>query len=272
VALQREKDARSLAQAGVTTDIALLRAQSETAQARALLAGLSGQRVALVAMLEALVGAPIRPIDDAPTQVTVTPADEASQPWENTWLLRSSAMGLRSQERFNTFDRLSWLPALIAQAKESYNSNSGFAGKHFAFDVSVSAQWALYDKGQRYVTLHENDAKTAEQRARLESTRAKARATWRGARTNLQAAEVSLAESEAQAALATRAQKQVESAYRAGFSTSLEVSDVDSKRFLAVAGAANARAQLQLRRVELAAAEGRLAQVMGLLAEPAEPR
>jgi outer membrane protein len=264
VALQRERDARNLAQAGVSTDLAVLRAQSETAQARSVLATLSGQRVALVALLEALVGEPVRPQDDAPTTVEVTAGDEASQPWERTYLIQSSIQGLKSQEHFNTFDRVSWMPNIVGQAKGSYNSNKGFATTNFFFDAIIAAQWTLYDRGQRYVALHENDAKTAEQRARLEGTRAKARSTWMGARTNLQAAEVALAEAEAQAALAARAQQQVESAYRAGFSTNLEVTDIDSKRFLAASAAANARAQLQLRRVELAAAEGRLAELMGL--------
>jgi outer membrane protein TolC len=270
VTLRREKEARSLAAVGVSTDIAVLRAQSETAQARSLLASLSGQRVALVAMLEALVGEPVRPLEEAPAQVEVTAGAEADEPWERTFLLRSSTWGLRSQERFNTFDRISWLPKLVAQAKGSYNSNAGFSGKNYSFDAIVAAQWTLYDRGQRYVALHENDAKTAEQRARVDGARAKARATWYGARTNLEAAQVALAESEANAALAARAQQQVESAYRAGFATNLEVTDVDSKRFLAAAGAANARAQLQLRKVELAAAEGRLATVMGLPAPKEE--
>jgi len=270
VALSREKDARSQAQAGLTTDIAVLRARSEAAQARALLASLSGQRVALVALLEALVGEPVRPADDALAPLEVVAGDEARAPWENTWLLRSGREGLKSQEVFNTFDRLAWMPTLLAQAKGSYNSNLGFAGSHLTFDAVLAAQWTLYDRGQRYVALHENDAKTAEQRARLEGDRAKARATWMGARAGVETAEVALVEAEATLALAARAQKQVESAARAGFATNLEVSDVDSKRFLAAAGAANARATVQLKKVELAAAEGRLAEVVGLPAPKAE--
>jgi outer membrane protein len=268
VALRREREAKSQQLMGVATDIAVLRAQSETAQARATLATLSGQRLGLLALLEALVGVPVRPLEDEPTRLEVTAAVEADAPWEKTWLIRSTAMGLSSQEHFNTFDRLAWLPTLVAQAKGNYNSNKGFANTNFTVDGIISAQWTLYDRGQRYVTMHENDAKTVELRAKLEGAKAKARATWLGAKANLDAAQVALEQAEAQASLAARAQKQVESAFKAGFSTSLEVSDIDNKRFFAASAAAQTRAQLEIRKVELAAAEGRLAEAMGLAADP----
>ena len=270
VALKREKDATAQQQMGVATDIAVLRAQSETAQARATLATLQGQRVALLAMLEALVGEPVRPVDGEPTHFEVTASLETASPWDETYLVKANLKGLESQETFNRFDRISWLPSLVAQAKGSYNSNKGFAGTNFVFDGIIAAQWTLYDRGQRYVTLHENDAKTVEARAKYEGARAKAKANWIGAKTNLLAAQLALTQAQAQASLATRAQKQIDSAYQAGFSTSLEVSDIDSKRFFAMSAAAQARAQLEVRKVELAAAEGRLAAVLGLDAAAAK--
>lgn len=268
VALKRERDAKAQQQLGVATDIAVLRAQSETAQARATLATLSGQRVALLAMLEALTGAPVSPIEGQATKVEVTPGAESDAPWSKTWVLKATSMAIASQERFNTYDRLAWMPVIVGQLKGSYNSNKGFAGTNYAFDGIIAAQWSLYDHGMRYATLHENDAKTAELRAKLDAATQKARAGWLGAKTNLEAAQVALDQAEAQAALAARAQKQVESAYQAGFSTSLEVSDIDNKRFFAASGAAQARAQLEIRKVELAAAEGRLAESMGLGRDP----
>jgi outer membrane protein TolC len=264
VALKRERDAQQQQLAGIATDIAVLRAQSESAQARTMLANLQGQKVALLALLEALVGEPVRPPDGAPTRFEVTASAEDESPWEKTYAVRANQLGLQSQSRFNTVDDIAWLPTVVAQAKGSYNSNKGFAGTNFIFDGIVAAQWQLYDRGQRYVTKHENEAKTVELRSKLEAARAKARATWVGAKTNLVAAQVALEQAEATATLAARAQKQVESAYSAGFSTSLEVSDVDSRRFLAASSAAQARTQLEVRKMELAAAEGRLAALMGL--------
>lgn len=264
VALKREKDATAQQLMGVATDIALLRAQSETAQARATLATLQGQKVALLALLEALVGEPVRPVDGETTHFEVTASPEADTPWDKTYLVKANQAGVQAAQVFNTFDRLSWMPSLVAQAKGSYNSNKGFAGTNFIFDGVVAAQWTLYDRGQRYVTLHENDAKTAEAKAKYEAARQKARATWVGAKANLMAAEVALAQAEAQFQLANRAQRQIDSAYQAGFSTSLEVSDIDSKRFFAASAAAQARSQLEVRKVELAAAEGRLAALVGL--------
>ncbi|MBL9037166.1 MAG: TolC family protein [Archangium sp.] len=264
VALRRERDAKAQASAGMTTEINVLRAQTETAQARATIATVSGQRVALLALLEALAGEPVRPLDDAPTHFEVTASDEASQPWEAQWAIKANQMGVASQERFNFVDRLTWMPSLVGQLKGSYNSNAGFAGTNWIFDGIVALQWPLYDRGVRYANLHENDAKTAQLRAQLDGTRAKARANWVSAKTNVEAAEYALQQAESQAQLAGRAQKQIESAFQSGMVTSLEVSDIDSKRFFADSAAAQSRAQLEIRRVELAAAEGRLAKMLGL--------
>ncbi len=264
VALRRERDALSLANAGMATDIALLRAKSETAQARATLATLQGQTAALLAMLEALAGEPIRPVEGETTHVDVAAGDENDSPWERTYMVRANRAGIDTYETFNKYDRVAWLPTVVAQAKGSYNSNKSFANTNWIFDATVGAQWTIFDRGQRLATQRENDAKTVEQRAKWESSRARARATWLGAKTNLEAAQVALEQAEAQAGLAERAQRQISSAYEAGAATSLEVSDIDNKRFFAASQAAQARSQLELRKVELAAAEGRLAQLLGL--------
>ena len=176
-------------------------------------------------------------------------------------------MGVTVQERFNFVDRISYLPNVVGQLKGSYNSNRGFAGTNWILDGVVALQWSLYDRGVRYANLHEHEAKLVQLRSQLESTRSKAKATWVSAKTNIEAAQFALQQAEAQASLATRAQKQIESAFQSGVTTSLEVSDIDSKRFFAASGAAQARAQLEIRKVELAAAEGRLAALVGLSAE-----
>lgn len=263
VALKRERDAKAQVAVGKDTDIAVMRAQSETAQARATLASLSGNRVALLAMLEALTGDAVRP-SGAPTQLEVTAADEAQAPWEALYAIKAAQLGVQSAERFNLVDRLAFLPTLVAQAKGNYNSNKGFVNTNFTFDAMVAAQWVIFDRGVRYVNMHENDAKTAQQRAQLDASRVRARANWIAAKTSLATAEVALEQAQAQAQLAERAQKQLGSAFQAGFATSLEVSDMDNKRFLAASAAAQARAQVQIRKVELAAAEGRLAKLFGL--------
>jgi outer membrane protein TolC len=262
IAQKREKDAQ--VQLGTATDIAVLRAKQELSQARATLANIAGQRVALLALLETMVGERVRPLEGRPTQYEVTPADESTQPWEKTYSVQSATLALKSQERFNTFDRLSWLPTIVAQAKGSYNSNKGFVNTNWIFDGIIAAQWQLYDRGVRSVNRQENDAKTLEYRAKLEGARARARANWFSAKTNLITAQVTLEQAEATERLATRAQKQAEAAFQVGFSTGLEVSEIDSRRFLAASSAAQARAQMQLRKVELLAAEGRLAEVVGV--------
>lgn len=264
IALKREKDAANQQAMGVATEIAVLRAQSETAQARATLSTLQGQKVALLAMLEALVGEAVRPVEGAASHFEVTAGSEESKPWEARFEVRANALGLEVQETFNTFDRLAWLPSIVAQAKGSYNSNKAFAGTNWILDGVIAAQWTLYDRGQRDVARKENDAKTIELRARYEGSRSKAKANWIGAKTNLLAAQVSLKQAESQASLAARAQKQIDSVYQQGFTTSLEVSDLDNRRFFAMSAAAQARSQVEVRRLELAAAEGRLVTLLGI--------
>jgi outer membrane protein TolC len=94
--------------------------------------------------------------------------------------------------------------------------------------------------------------------ANLASVRARSRATWEGARANLMAAQAVLDQAEAQARVAKRAQEQIDVSARAGVATSLDLQVADQNLFQAQSAAAQARANLDVRRAEVAAAEGRL--------------
>ncbi len=264
VALKREKDTRAQMAVGMAVEVASLRAQVETAQARNTLAQLAGTREQLLGLLEALTGEAVRPLEDGPRLDFGTAAAEKSEPWNATYLVRAQGKGAEATEAYHLYDRLAWMPTVFAQAKGNYNSNTGFTGQAFSYDLSLGLTVPLYDRGARYATMHENDAKSVEQRAKLLSSQQKAKANWVASRASLQAAEAALAQANSQATLAARAQKQLESAVGAGVSTALELSDIDNKRFLAASAAAQARSQVEIRKVELAAAEGRLAKVIGL--------
>ena len=264
VALKREKDTRALMAMGMAVEVASLRAQSETAATRNTLAQLAGTREQLLGLLESLTGEAIRPLEGSSKPDFGAAAQEAAEPWNATYLVRANTRGVEALGAFSTYDRMAWLPTLMAQAKGNYNSNAGFTGKNLSYDLILAINVPLYDRGARYANMHEDDAKVTEARAKLEGSRRKAKSNWMAARANLQAAEAALAQAEAQTALATRAQKQLESAVQAGVSTALELSDIDNKRFLAASSAAQARSQVEIRKVEVAAAEGRLAKVIGL--------
>ena len=264
VALKREKDIRAQMAVGMAVEVASLRAQTETAQARNTLAQLAGTREQLLGLLEALTGEAVRPLEGSPRPNFGVAAAEESEPWNATYLVQSQGKGAEALEAYHLYDRLAWMPTVWAQAKGNYNSNTGFTGQAFSYDLSLAISVPLYDRGARYANMHEDDAKFVEQKAKLLSARQKAKANWVATRASLQAAEAALAQAESQAALAARAQKQLESAVAAGVSTALELSDIDNKRFLAASAAAQARSQVELRKVELAAAEGRLAKVVGL--------
>ncbi len=265
VALKREKDAKNQLAVGMAVEVNLLRAQADTAQARTTLAQLAGQREALLALLETFTGEAVRPDDSDGTALDFGPAAAATnEPWENTYLIRSRKKGYEALSAFHLYDRLLWMPSLSAQLRGNYNSDKGFTGTNTWWDASLNLVFPIYDRNQRYSAMHEDDAKAAEQLAKLEGDRRRAKATWVGAQTNLSAAEAALVQAESQLNLATRAQKQLESAYQAGVATSLELSDMDNKRFLAASSVAQARSQVQVRKVELAAAEGRLAEIAGI--------
>ena len=148
-------------------------------------------------------------------------------------------------------------PALVISPRY-YNSNAGFAGKDWIYDLILTVSVPIYDRGVRYAQLHEDQARLARAQADLATVRARARSNWIGARANLVAADAVLRQSESQSQLATRAQAQVDASYRAGVATSLDVSVADQEKFAAQSTAAQARAQLEIRRAELAAAAGRL--------------
>ena len=251
VALRREQDARAQISAGTAVEIALLRAQMETAQARV-------QISALLPLLEALTGEAIEPATAAGPSELGAPASESAQPWEESFAVKSATAGALAAARAVRSDSFLWMPSVAGIAKENYNSNGGFANKNWTYDLMINITVPIYDRGTRYAQKHEDEAKLAQAQANLASARAKARANWLGARGSLAASQAVLEQSDAQAQLAARAQTQVEASARAGVATSLDLSDADQKRFAAASAAAQARAGLEVRKAEVAAAEGRL--------------
>src|SRR5438105_1333573 len=201
VALRREADAKVQISAGTAVEIALLRAQTETAQARAQIASLEGQSNALLALLEGLVGAPVAP-EQGPIADTDLGAagEEARQPWEETFAVQSAAAQVRAAEGVVRYDEFQWLPSVAAVARGNYNSNAGFAGTNTSYDLILTASIPLYDRGQRYVARREDMARLQQAQASLAAARARARSTWAGARANFESARAVLTQSEAQAA------------------------------------------------------------------------
>ncbi|MBL8954909.1 MAG: TolC family protein [Myxococcaceae bacterium] len=264
VALKRERDVMGQVAAGTQGEILLLRAQTETAQARGTLAQLAGTREGLLATLESLVGAAIRPEDTVTGLPNWQPGDEDSKPWEQLYVVKATAKGVEAQEWYVTYDTLQFLPTVVAGAKGNYNSNKGFVGTNWTYDFSIGVQIPLYDRGSRYAAKKEDEAKLRAAKAKLESERAKARSAWVTAKANLAAGEAALKQAEAQAGLAAKAQKQLDAAFQLGLATALELSDIDNKRFFAASQVAQVRAQLEVRKVEMIAAEGRLARAAGL--------
>jgi outer membrane protein len=257
VSVRREDEAKAQIKAGTAVELTLLRAQTDTANARVQLANLEGSRESLLPVLEALCGEPIEPAA-AGSDATLAGPSDAQEPWEGAYSVKSAVAAVKSQAGMVDLDKWAWLPSIQAQAKGNYNSNSGFSGKNTSYDLIVAASIPLYDRGTRYAARTEDEAKLRQSVASLAKARASARSAWLGAKANVAAAQAALAQSEAQVQLATRAQAQVDASYKAGVATSLDLSDADNKKFTAQSAAAQARSSLEIRKAELIAAEGRL--------------
>src|SRR5439155_1457956 len=82
VAVRREEDAKAQISAGTAVEINLLRAQSDTAAARAQIASLTGQRESLLQLLETLVGEPVAqlPPRQGGDVALGRPTDEGTRP------------------------------------------------------------------------------------------------------------------------------------------------------------------------------------------------
>ena len=120
-----------------------------------------------------------------------------------------------------------WLPSVSGVARENYTSNGGFADKNWTSDLIVNVSVPLYDRGQRYAQLNEDRARLSQAQAQLAVSRARARSDWLAARANLVSSAAVVQQTESQEQLANRAQVQVEASYRAGVSTSLDLSAAD---------------------------------------------
>jgi outer membrane protein TolC len=258
VSLRREEEAKAQIKAGTAVELTLLRAQSDTATARVQIANLEGARDSLLPVLEALTGEPIEPGVPGSETALAGPSDQANDPWENSFSVKSAVAAVKAQAGAADLDKWLWLPSVAAIAKGNYNSNAGFSGKNTSYDLIVAASIPLYDRGTRYAARTEDEAKLRQAVANLARARASARSAWLSAKANVAAAQAALAQSDAQASLATRAQAQVDASYKAGVATSLDLTDADNKKFMAQSGAAQARAALEIRKAELIAAEGRL--------------
>jgi outer membrane protein TolC len=263
IALRREADAKVQIAAGTAIEIALLRAQNETANSRAVIANFEGQRQGLLAVLESLVGEPIttRDVTEAQRQAEQqlgAPAPEEQQPWEQTYSVQSAIYQVKAAQGLVRYDEFQWLPSVNGVARGNYNSNTGFQGTNTSYDLILNVTIPLYDRGQRYVAKKEDTAKLQAAQASLASIRARAHSNWQAARANLLAAQAVLAQSEASAVVAKRAQEQLDVSAKAGVATSLDLSDADQRRFQADSAVAQARAAVDVRLAEIAAAEGRL--------------
>ncbi|MFN7130572.1 MAG: TolC family protein, partial [Myxococcales bacterium] len=96
VATAREQDAQRHLNAGTGVELALLRAQTETAAARSQIAALEGQRESLFELLSALVDDPVAPAPGPADELPLGTADEAAEPWKGNFRVQSAEAQVRA--------------------------------------------------------------------------------------------------------------------------------------------------------------------------------
>jgi outer membrane protein TolC len=203
VALRREQDARARIAAGTEVEIALLRAQTETAGARVQIANRQGQKETLLPLLEALTGEPIEPVTARVFELPPS-GEETAQPWENAYSVRSAMASAQAAHKSVRYDQFLWLPSVSAALRENYNSNGGLAEKNWTSDLLLNISVPIYDRGLRYAQLAEDRARLMQAQAQLAAARARARSNWLGARANLIASTAVVQQTESTFQLASR--------------------------------------------------------------------
>ena len=187
------------------------------------------------------------------------PGEESALPWENAFSVQSAIAAANAAQKSVSLDQFLWMPTVAGVAKTNYSSNAGFTGKDWTYDLIVERHHSpLRSRAAATRSWHEDEARLAQAQAQLASARARARSDWIGARANVASAQAVLQQNEAQAQLATRTQVQVDASYRAGVATSLDSPTRTRGSSPPRAPSRKSRAELEIRKAELAAAEGRL--------------
>jgi outer membrane protein TolC len=244
-------------EAGVGNSLDELRADQQlatsVAQLEAALTGLArsqealGQATGGDAPLDAQVEPDLTapPVDESSEQVAARRAD-----------VRAAGARAQAAARVARDSWADWLPTLLGSVTAFRQDWSTVASPERGWQAQAILSFPLFEGGLRLGQARERNALEAEGAAQLDGLLRQARSEVRAAWASLQHADASLKESRRAAEGAVKVLALVLDAYRAGSSTSLDVTDAEQRARDAQTAAAVAEDAVRQARLDLLAATG----------------
>ena len=240
---------------GATARIGLTRAAQEAVVAREALAQLvpgDGDRPVAPDLLvdepPALLSPTIPP--DADVAPLVAEA-EAARPD-----LRALTLAAEARQVAARVPAWDWAPRLSAFGEREYGNEAAFArgDDHDAWAVGLEATWRVWDSGERSARRRSLLAQAREAELEASGARRIVASQLRAGLAALGAASEALGQATLQARIADELQRAIEARFAQGLATALETADAAAQAYAAAADLA--RARVDVRRAELALAEG----------------
>ena len=251
-------------QAQMSTELAVVRAQADLAQAEQFQIQIRSGRETAQAALRRLTGLTAQEgeieVDAIPEPKGAPAGDEAS------WLaeaekqrpdLRGVEATIAAAEEMDQGFWAKYTPTIAGQATYWNTDNSGMTGKSSGENWGLVAQWTLYDGGLREADVATNESHLRSARSLRERLRATTRQEIGEAAAQQRQAAAQLTAAGKMSDLATRGQKLAQVAFQAGTVTGLEVSQANSQQMMAAAGLAQAKVAAVLASLKLERALGR---------------
>jgi outer membrane protein TolC len=256
----QERIAQVRYQAGAVPKIAALRTGVDLARARQQVRQAENGYATARLVLQQLAGLK-EDFDVVPPAPVAPPPGEVDALVEQALATRPDLAASRMQvdiaERAVRSTKWEWAPTIAAVGSAQWTSVAGLTGQQANWLAQVTASFSLFDGG-RYARLREGRSRVRQASAASEGLRRQVEREVRTAVLNLQTAQANLAPAQEQERLAVENASLVDTQFRAGAATYLDVVDANTVRF--AAGVASVSEELGVQTATL-----RLLEAMGLV-------
>lgn len=224
-----EKNARVNFDAGAVPKVSLLRAEIDRSRSeqdlnRAQIA-FESAKTALATLLDRDrnfdVAIPTEPTLPAERDIETVALKERVD-------LKAARVSEEIADRTSASSWLKYLPSLTFQGSYRLSNAKGFTGTYYTWALGLGLNWTLFDGGLREAEVRENAAKFNEASAARRSAESKAKDELVRAQFDLESARSNRLKAREQAQLARETSAIVETNYREGAATYLEVADANA--------------------------------------------
>jgi outer membrane protein TolC len=145
--------------------------------------------------------------------------------------LRASRIAIAMAQQVKHAIWWEFLPRLDVQAALQWAEASGFANKHWAWNVMLTANLPLYDGGFRYANLHEAHSKIREALSVHRSLQEQAQSEVIRLRSELASATAGIASAKKSLELARLTAQDMHASFQTGSASQLDVLDAEQRLF-----------------------------------------